>query len=38
LAISHLPSLVDAADRVYRLQDGIITLIADRSAVMGRSD
>ena len=38
LAISHLPSLVDAADRVYRLQNGIITLIADRSAVMGRSD
>jgi ATP-binding cassette subfamily C protein len=30
LAISHQPALTKAADRVYRLRDGIITLIADR--------
>ena len=30
LAISHQTAIVDAADRVYRLQDGSVTLVADR--------
>ncbi len=29
LAISHQPALLDAADRVYRLQDGAATLVSD---------
>ncbi len=31
LAISHQSGLIDAADRVYRLQDGMATLIVDRA-------
>ena len=30
LAISHQSGLIDAADRVYRMQDGIATVIVDR--------
>jgi len=30
LAISHRPAVVEAADRVYRLQEGVAVLLADR--------
>ncbi len=36
LAISHQPAMIDAADRVYRLQKGVATLKVDRQA-MGSS-
>ncbi|MCZ6581323.1 MAG: ABC transporter ATP-binding protein, partial [Nitrospirae bacterium] len=29
LAVSHQPALVEAADRVYRLEKGALTLVAD---------
>ncbi len=32
LAISHQPAFVEAADRVYRLQNGTVTLSVERSA------
>jgi ATP-binding cassette subfamily C protein len=38
LAISHQPSLMDAADRAYRLQDGIAVLVKDRSTASKPSD
>jgi ATP-binding cassette subfamily C protein len=31
LAISHQPAILKAADRAYRLQDGVVALVADRS-------
>ncbi|HVO83557.1 MAG TPA: ABC transporter ATP-binding protein [Syntrophobacteria bacterium] len=31
LAISHQPAILEAADRAYRLQDGVATLVADRA-------
>ncbi|MFQ5923921.1 MAG: hypothetical protein ACE5M4_13850 [Anaerolineales bacterium] len=31
LAISHQPAFVEAADRVYRVENGVVTLVADRS-------
>ena len=31
LAISHQSAFVDTADRVYRLENGVVSLIADRS-------
>jgi ATP-binding cassette subfamily C protein len=31
LAISHQPAILEAADRAYRLQDGVATLVTDRS-------
>ena len=31
LAISHQPAILEAADRAYRLQDGVVALVADRS-------
>jgi ATP-binding cassette subfamily C protein len=33
LAISHQSAILEAADRAYRLQDGVATLVADRSDV-----
>jgi ATP-binding cassette subfamily C protein len=38
LAISHQTALMEAADRAYRLQDGIAVLVEDRSAVSAPSD
>jgi ATP-binding cassette subfamily C protein len=34
LAISHQPALVEAADRVYRLQDGSATLVTQDASVV----
>jgi ATP-binding cassette subfamily C protein len=31
LAISHQPAILEVADRAYRLQDGVATLLVDRS-------
>jgi len=33
LAISHQAAILEAADRAYRLQDGVATLVAERSEV-----
>ena len=33
LAITHQPALVEIADRVYRLQEGVATLVTEQSAV-----
>jgi ATP-binding cassette subfamily C protein len=30
LAISHQAAILEASDRAYRLQDGMVTLVADR--------
>jgi ATP-binding cassette subfamily C protein len=38
LAISHQPALLTAADRAYRLQDGVAVLVEDRSTASAPSD
>jgi ATP-binding cassette subfamily C protein len=38
LAISHQPALMEAADRAYRLQNGIAVLVEDRSTASAPSD
>ena len=38
LAISHQPALLAAADRAYRLQNGIAVLVEDRSTASAFSD
>jgi ATP-binding cassette subfamily C protein len=38
LAISHQPALLAAADRAYRLQNGIAVLVEDHSAASAPSD
>ncbi len=37
LAISHQPAILEVADRAYRLQDGVATLVVDRSEECLRS-
>jgi ATP-binding cassette subfamily C protein len=38
LAISHQPTLMNAADRAYRLQDGVAVLVEDHSTASKPSD
>jgi ABC-type transport system involved in cytochrome bd biosynthesis fused ATPase/permease subunit len=38
LAISHQPALLTAADRAYRLQDGVAVLVEDHSTASAPTD